>query len=39
MKINSVAQQDTIVKSNYGKERTEGQEAAKEQKKIGRAHV
>ena len=33
MKINSVAQQDTIVKSNYGKERTEGQEAAKEQKK------
>ena len=33
MKINSVAQQDTIAKSNYGKERAEGQEAAKEQKK------
>ena len=33
MKINSAAQQDTIAKSNYGRERAEGQEAAKEPKK------
>ncbi len=39
MKINSMQQQDTVARSNYGKERTESQEASKEQQEKGKGVV